>query len=523
MSRSLFAKLLRTYGTPPSGAEKRAFALKQQLKLASYAPVRLEALPQKPLYVIVIGAGFAGLSAAYHLMLNNHRVTVLEASHRAGGRVLSNRNDFAAGQVIEFGAELVGANHTTWVALAQQFGLSFNVVTDDLMFTKAKLREPLIIGGKKIDDKTAERLTHNLELAFQLLDDASGNVLAEKPWDSPDAEKLDKELLRKWFEKKIPELHLPPDESDLLLKALDAEFTNDNAVSWEKQSLLAVLSQIKAHGGSKDFGTFTEVYRCSAGNDILAGKLIEQIGAGNIKLNEPVINIKLNDHNVEVTTEYKKEVVAKSTAKVVTEPGHKIYTADYVVLATPPTVWHELTNDPGILNLRSQTGPAVKFMSAVTDRFWIKDEIAPSGLAGKVGMTWEGTDNQSELPGREFDLSCFAGGDFAVRILQESDRNAFYNKQLEWIFNGFNKAAKKRHFQSWPEVPYIKTGYSFPGEGEVCSKIKYLNQAYKKRLFFAGEHTCAGFWGFMEGALRSGKIAAENIRLEAEVFEQATE
>src|ERR1700754_4295825 len=101
MSRSLYSKLLRTYGTPPSGAEKREFALRQQSKFeAQFISTQLRAVPETPAHVIIIGAGFAGLSAAYHLTRNNHKVTVLEAGDRVGGRVFSDRNNFATGQII---------------------------------------------------------------------------------------------------------------------------------------------------------------------------------------------------------------------------------------------------------------------------------------------------------------------------------------------------------------------------------------------------------------------------------------
>ncbi|MCE7855382.1 MAG: FAD-dependent oxidoreductase [Ignavibacteria bacterium CHB3] len=39
--------------------------------------------------VIVIGGGFAGLSAAAYLSNNNFRVTLLEASPKLGGRAYS--------------------------------------------------------------------------------------------------------------------------------------------------------------------------------------------------------------------------------------------------------------------------------------------------------------------------------------------------------------------------------------------------------------------------------------------------
>ena len=55
--------------------------------------------------VLVIGAGIAGLSAAWHLREGGVAATVLEARDRIGGRVWTDR-DFA-GFPVEFGAELI--------------------------------------------------------------------------------------------------------------------------------------------------------------------------------------------------------------------------------------------------------------------------------------------------------------------------------------------------------------------------------------------------------------------------------
>ncbi|WP_155347256.1 FAD-dependent oxidoreductase, partial [Acrocarpospora pleiomorpha] len=50
----------------------------------------------EPKRVLVIGAGMAGLVAAYELIGRGHEVTVLEAQHRVGGRVHTLRG-FAPG------------------------------------------------------------------------------------------------------------------------------------------------------------------------------------------------------------------------------------------------------------------------------------------------------------------------------------------------------------------------------------------------------------------------------------------
>jgi phytoene dehydrogenase-like protein len=47
----------------------------------------------KPVDVIIIGAGFSGLSAAYYLQRKGLTVKVLEVSSQAGGRARSDKMD----------------------------------------------------------------------------------------------------------------------------------------------------------------------------------------------------------------------------------------------------------------------------------------------------------------------------------------------------------------------------------------------------------------------------------------------
>jgi monoamine oxidase len=54
--------------------------------------------------VIVIGAGLAGLSAAFELTQTGHDVTILEARTRSGGRVFTLRDVVADGMFAEAGA-----------------------------------------------------------------------------------------------------------------------------------------------------------------------------------------------------------------------------------------------------------------------------------------------------------------------------------------------------------------------------------------------------------------------------------
>jgi monoamine oxidase len=77
--------------------------------------------PQK---VIILGAGIAGLVAAYELAAAGHTVTVLEARERVGGRVLTLRGSFSDNQFVEAGAARIPPDHALTLAYAHHFNLA---------------------------------------------------------------------------------------------------------------------------------------------------------------------------------------------------------------------------------------------------------------------------------------------------------------------------------------------------------------------------------------------------------------
>lgn len=76
--------------------------------LVSGSPFGTFLINKKP-KVIIIGAGFAGLSAAYALHKKNIEFIILEGRNRIGGRVFSHTIDRSENLVVEMGAEWVGA------------------------------------------------------------------------------------------------------------------------------------------------------------------------------------------------------------------------------------------------------------------------------------------------------------------------------------------------------------------------------------------------------------------------------
>ena len=74
--------------------------------------------------VVVVGAGFAGLMAAYRIVQAGHEVVVLEARDRVGGRVWS--QELIPGDprtVVERGAEFVLDGYDVMRAVLAELGL----------------------------------------------------------------------------------------------------------------------------------------------------------------------------------------------------------------------------------------------------------------------------------------------------------------------------------------------------------------------------------------------------------------
>ena len=73
--------------------------------------------------VVVLGAGLAGLGAAYNLIKRGYEVTVLEAQDRPGGRVLTVREGFRRGGHAEMGAIRIPESHEYTLKYVREFGL----------------------------------------------------------------------------------------------------------------------------------------------------------------------------------------------------------------------------------------------------------------------------------------------------------------------------------------------------------------------------------------------------------------
>ncbi len=323
MPHTLYTALNRRFGAapPPTAAATSTRARLDTLRDRLPVDV-LQPLPTPPTSprakVIVVGAGFAGLSTGYFLAYLGYEVVVYEAGDRLGGRVWT-IDELIPGRLVEAGAELIGYNHAVWIGLAQVFGLGFSQVTDDAVFERLGLASPLWLGDRRIEPAEAEWIYEEMERALATLDRPSLDVDPYEPWTSPHAAALDATPLSSWKE----QLQLP----QLVDEAIEATFADDNVTPTRQQSYLGVLAAINAGGGSA-YWDETETLRCESGNDSLARCLAEALQRypfGEVRLGTRVITLSVNGPRATVTA------VAGRT--VITDD------ADVVVLATPPSTY----------------------------------------------------------------------------------------------------------------------------------------------------------------------------------------
>ena len=100
--------------------------------------------PQK---IIIIGAGMAGLTAAYELQRAGHHVTILEAQERVGGRILTLREPFSDGLYGEVGAMRIPRTHKLTMHYIEKFGLEtmpFHITMENNFFQLNGKRYPSV-------------------------------------------------------------------------------------------------------------------------------------------------------------------------------------------------------------------------------------------------------------------------------------------------------------------------------------------------------------------------------------------
>ena len=483
MPINLFQLLERRFGSRDSGLTRR-----EMLRASAAAGAGLllsnslgfSATRAAGKRVIVVGGGFGGMSAAYELHQVGYEVVVVEARDRFGGRVRT-LDRFIKDKTVEAGGEMVGANHPTWAAYAQQFGIKFREIVYD-----KDAEAPIMLAGERLNPGAARRLWQEMKEALAIINADAAKVDAYQPWKSEGAQELDRRTTASWIE----ELAV----SDQCKQAITIQLTCINGMIPAWQSYLGNLAMVKG-GGLENYWTQTDAYHTIDGNQQLAEEISDELGGDKIILATAATGIKIGPDSATVTL----------------SDGQQLE-ADDVILAVPASTWNRIAFEPPLPpGLAPQMGTNTKFLVAVKGRFWEQEKLSPRSLTdGPVNLTWEDTNGQPGNVGAC--LTAYAGGPMADLAMAWSieERQVKYLDILDQLYPGIARHYVKADFINWHNDPLARGSYSFPAPGQVTSIGPILEQGLG-RLHFAGEHCCPAFVGYMEGALQSGVRLARRL------------
>lgn len=221
--------------------------------------------------VIVVGGGYAGMTAARRLAQAGYEVTVLEARDRVGGRIWS--HTFPNGGVIERGGERLPSRFTRVWAMVEELGLQMY--------------------SEKVDRYGAEHdAGRRLAVHVQQLVDSG-----RRPISVADA---------------VESSPLSDQEKTATMESLRASLGDEPA----RADLQATASY-----GVTDDPEDAIPYRIRGGNQLLATRIAEQLGGDRVLLGAPVVAVRQSPGGVVVEIEDGRSLSADAAVVAVPVPA----------------------------------------------------------------------------------------------------------------------------------------------------------------------------------------------------------
>jgi monoamine oxidase len=440
--------------------------------------------------VCVIGAGYAGLTAARRLTQGGRSVVVLEARDRVGGRVWT--HDLGGGSAVDRGAGWVAPGHDAIQGLARELGVS--------LYKTYTAGSHLLIGGgrtrryKGVVPLMGPVPVITLTLALARLDRMAKQLPVDAPWNAKKAAEWDGRTIASWLEGSGVSKGVM---YDLLECAIRGMFTTP----LDECSMLHLLFLVRSAGS---FNTLTAIkggYQenmVDGGAGSMARLMAEELGDA-VHLNAPARAIRQSSDRVEV------------------DAGELTVTARAAVVAVPPALALEISFDPPLPSDRRElyrnmvAGPETKTLAVYNEPFWRSDNL--SGQTAAAGSAAEVTLDASPSGGTPGVIASFTFGHVA-RTLDALDPAERRRAVLDALAERFGaRAASPDEFIETPWMEEVWTrGCSMadfaPG---ILTRYGALIRQPFERVHWAGTETATTSHGAMDGAVRSGERAAAEI------------
>jgi len=448
-------------------------------------------MAESPRDAIIIGAGFAGLAAAKKLSQAGLSVRILEARDRVGGRAKAGE---IAGHRIDLGGMWLGPTQARLKELAE----SYQVRTYP---TPLNGKAVFNLGGKYAtgEREKMDALFGPLEALDYLnvsrkLKKLLKKVNCDAPWNDENAAKLDALTVQDWVAQnsKAAKVHrlfqffcgalfcAEPDQISMLF------FVHYLASGDGLETLLSADT-----GGAQNFLFHGGVHQ-------IAVKMGEELGDA-LRLNEAVQKVEWQEGHVVVTTNI------------------TIHKARKLICAVPPTLVSDIEFSPPLpaakqaLHNRLNMGSVIKIWIAYERPFWrdqgfngsiVRDDTPVSPV---FDVTPEGS--KSGL------ISGFFDADNAI---DHSDMTQDQRKQIviDMLADSFGEEARTpTAYQDnvWADEKWSGGCYGAYAPPGVYSRYGEWLRKIIGPLHWAGTETSAKWIGYIDGAIRSGERAGDEV------------
>lgn len=438
----------------------------------------------------VVGAGFAGLTAALRLKQAGRSVVLLEARDRVGGRTFTQVRD--DGSWIDRGGAWIGPGQDRIYALMNEFAVpSYKQYTDgDAM---------MFVDGKKyrytgtIPLSMSPWAVANIGAVFLELSQMCKSIPLEAPWQAPKAHKWDQLSYAEWLDKNT----LSKPAHELLESAIAGLYTS----AASELSMLFVLYQMASAGGPSfvlGVKDAAEDARPVGGMGAIHRPMAAELGDA-IHLSQPVRSIAQDPDGVTVRSD---DMVVRARRAIVAVP---------IAIAGQISYEPMLGVDRSFLHQRMPLGAVFKIALVYDEPFWRADGL--SGQSFAPGSPANLTIDSCTDTGRPGVLTVITEGPVARRIGQLTDAER-RKAVLDAVAERFgDKAQSPVDYveQNWTVERYSGGGMISHAPTGVLTEFGPALREPCGRIHWAGTESSAVMYGFIDGAVRSGERAAAEV------------